>query len=120
MMMVVMMVMAAPRLRMAENERLDHDRHRARIRQLLADIDEVEILEIDAVDRDDPRARQELALQNVADELRVVGVILHRVGHALREIADQRIRWPELPVKRERDRALAIDVEALERLGDGR
>jgi hypothetical protein len=56
MMMVVMRVTTAL-LCVAEDQGLDHNRHRLRIRQLLSDIDKVEVFKIDTIDRDNPGPR---------------------------------------------------------------
>src|SRR5574342_1326903 len=105
--MMMVMDVSAARFRVAENERLDHHWHRARVRQLFPDVDKIEIFEVDAIDRNDPGARQQLSLQNIADELgdirvedqdqrlSVFYVAFHSLGNSLREIANQWIGRPE-------------------------
>jgi len=54
--MMVLMMMATTMLAVAEDQRLDHHRHRLSIRQLLADVYEIKIPEINAIDGDNPGA----------------------------------------------------------------
>lgn len=65
-MMVVMMRMSSSMLGMTEDQRLDHHRYRLRVGKLLADVDKIEIFEINAIDRDNAGTRNELTLDNVA------------------------------------------------------
>ncbi len=64
----MLLVMAAAVLGVTKNQRLDHHRHRLGVGQLLADVDEIEILEIDAVDRNDAGAGYQLALYDIAHQ----------------------------------------------------
>jgi hypothetical protein len=54
--MMLLMVMAAAVLAMAEDQRLNHHRHRLGVGKLLADVDEIKVTEIDAVDGNNPSA----------------------------------------------------------------
>ena len=47
---MVFMCMPATMLAVAKNQRLDHHRHGLGVGQLLADVDEIKVPEIDAVD----------------------------------------------------------------------
>ena len=71
---LVLCVMAAAMFGVAKNQRLDHHRHRLGVRQLLADVDEIEIFEINAVNGNNSRAGYELAFNDVTHQLGDVGV----------------------------------------------
>ena len=71
---LVLLMMAAPVLGVTEDQRLDHHRHRLRVGQLLADVDEIEIFEIDAVDRNDAAPGNQFALDDIAHELGDIGI----------------------------------------------
>src|SRR2546427_10724475 len=67
-MMMVMAVSPAPFL-VSKNQGFDYDRDGLGIGKLFADVDKIEILEIDSVARDHPRPGQKLLLDNIAHEL---------------------------------------------------
>src|SRR5262249_28556772 len=66
---MMLMCEAATVLAMAKNQRLDHHRHRLGIGQLLADVDEIKVPEIDAVDGNNSGAGQQLPFDNIAHQL---------------------------------------------------
>ena len=122
------LMMAATVLGMAKDQRLDYHRHRLGIGQLLADIDEIEILEIDAVDRDDAGPGNQLALYDIAHQfgdigvkdqnqrLALIGMAFHRADQALGESANQRISGTKFPAYRQRHRSIGIvGIETLQR-----
>ena len=54
--MMLLMRVATTMLAVAEDQRLNHHRHCLGVRKLLADVDEIKITEIDAVDGNNPGA----------------------------------------------------------------
>ena len=112
--------MPAAVLGVTKNQRLNHHRHRLRVGQLLADVDKIEILEIDAIDRNDAGSGYQFALYDIAHEfgdiriedqnqrLPLINVRLHRADQALRPkcgLEDKPARAPSelLMLPRDRD-----------------
>src|SRR5918993_977865 len=111
---MMMVMMTASLLAMAKNQRLDHNRDSLCIGQFLTDIDEIEIFEVDAVDRNDACSGYELAFDDVSHQfsdvrvkdqhhwLSLVNVLLHGADKSFRQSANERIGRTKLPSNRQR------------------
>ncbi len=67
-------MMTAAMLGMTKNQRFDHHGHGLGVGKLLADIDEIEIFEIDTVDRDNACSRDQFALDDITHEFGDIGI----------------------------------------------